>query len=201
MKDKFVNSSIAFIQKYEECDELKLIKLRYGLQGIYGLFVKLTVCIILSAILGTIKETCLFLLFYTGIRTFSYGWHAKNSKSCWVMTIIIYNIIPLLTKHLVIPNIGGYIILGFSILSMLLWAPADTPKKPLIRKKQRIKCKIIATSVVLIYSIIFYISKNSLINNALLYSLIIQSLFVNPLMYKLTKTQFNNYRYYKKKHE
>ena len=55
MKDKFVNSSIKFIMKYQECDDLKLKKLNYGLQGIYSLVVKLTVIIIISIIINFYK--------------------------------------------------------------------------------------------------------------------------------------------------
>lgn len=198
MKEKFVNSSINFIQKYQECDDLKIIKLKYGLQAIYSLFLKLTFSIILSILFNTLKETCLFLLFYTGIRTFSYGMHAKSNITCWIITILIYNIIPLILKNLLIPKYLGFIIIGMALISMLLWAPADTPKKPLIRKKQRTKCKILSITMVLIYLVI-YLFNNVVINNALIYALTIQIIFINPITYKITHTQFNNYKYYKKK--
>lgn len=198
MKEKFVESSINFISKYEECDDLKLKKLRYGLQGIYSLIVKLTVVIIISIITNTIKETLLFLLFYAGIRTFSYGMHAKSNIGCWITTITIYNVIPLIIRNYNMPNTFSYIVLGISLISMLLWAPADTPKKPLIRKKQRILCKSISTSVVIFYTIIFLINNITIINNAIIYALIIQSIIINPITYKITNTQFNNYKYYKK---
>lgn len=198
MKEKFVESSINFISKYEKCDDLKLKKLRYGLQGIYSLIVKLTVVIIISIITNTIKETLLFLLFYAGIRTFSYGMHAKSNIGCWITTITIYNVIPLIIRNYNMPNTFSYIVLGISLISMLLWAPADTHKKPLIRKKQRILCKSISTSVVIFYIIIFLINNITIINNAIIYALIIQSIIINPITYKITNTQFNNYKYYKK---
>lgn len=59
MKDKFINSSINFIQKYQECDDLKLKKLKYGLEGIYSLLVKISVVIIISIFTKTITETLL----------------------------------------------------------------------------------------------------------------------------------------------
>ncbi len=198
MKEKFINSSINFIQKYQECDDLKIIKLKYGLEGIYGLFIKLITCVTISIILDTFTETCLFLLFYAGLRSFSYGMHAKNSLACWFVTIIIYNIIPLLIKDFNISRNIGYIVLIIAFLSMALWAPADTPKKPLIRKSQRKKCKIFSLITVILYFLIYYFSKNIIVNNAILYALIVQIVFINPLTYKVTKTQFNNYKYYKK---
>lgn len=198
MKEKFVNSSIKFISKYQECDDLKLKKLNYGLQGIYSLIVKLTVVIIISIITKTISETLLFLLFYAGIRTFSFGWHAKTNIGCWVSSITIYNLIPLLIKNYIIPNTIGYSMLAIAFISAILWSPADTSKRPLIRKNQRKKNKILTTSVIILYTIIFIFNKNVLINNAIVYACLIQSIFINPLLYKITKTRFNNYKYYKK---
>lgn len=198
MKEKFVSSSINFISKYQKCDDLKLKRLKYGLEGIYSLVVKTFVVLIISIITQTLIETLLLMIFYAGIRTFSYGMHAKNNITCWITTILIYNGCPFLIANINLPTLMGYIILFIALISMILWAPADTPKKPLIRKKQRKKCKILSIIIVLIYTLIFLINKNPIINNSIIYALIIQIIFINPLTYKLTKTQFNNYKYYKK---
>ena len=199
MREKFVNSSINFISKYQECDDLKIKKLKYGLEGIYSLVVKISVVILISIFTKTLMETLLLILFYAGIRTFSFGLHAKSNQACWMTTICIYNIIPLIINKLTIPNSLGYIVLILSLLSVILWAPADTPKRPLIRKKNRIKCKVISIIIVLLYTLIFTINKSNLINNVILYALVIQDIFINPITYKITHTQFNNYKYYKKK--
>ncbi len=198
MKEKFVNSSIKFIMKYQECDDLKLKKLNYGLQGIYSLVIKLSVIIIIAIITKTIYQTLLFLLFYSGIRTYSFGWHAKTNIGCWISSIIVYNIIPILIKNYTIPNTIGYIILAFTLLSIIIWSPADTEKRPLIRKEHRMKCKTISTIVTIVYIILFILNENNMINNAVLYACTIQSLFINPLFYKLTNAKYNNYKYYKK---
>ena len=198
MKEKFVNSSISFISKYQECDDLKLKRLKYGLEGIYSLIIKTIVVIIISIFTKTIQETILLILFYAGIRTFSYGMHAKSNLSCWITTLLIYNGIPLFTQKIDIPNNIGYIILGGALISMILWAPADTPKKPLIRKNQRTKCKILSIIVVLIYSLIYLFSNSIIIKQMIIFALIIQTIIINPLSYKLTNTKFNNYKYHKK---
>ncbi len=198
MKDKFINSSINFIQKYQECDDLKLKKLKYGLEGIYSLVIKATIILIIALLTKTIKETALLILFYAGIRTFSYGMHAKNNLICWITSILLYNVLPILTANMQLPEMINYIILGIALISMILWAPADTSKKPLIRKKQRQKCKILSIVVVLIYIFIFIFSNNTIIKNSIIYALLIQIIFINPLTYKLTHTQFNNYKHYKK---
>ena len=201
MKEKFINSSLTFIMKYQECDDLKIKKLKYGLEGIYSLIVKLSVVILIALLTNNLSTTLLFLLFYAGIRTFSFGWHAKSNIACWISTITIYNIIPLLIIKITIPNIIGYIILGIALLSMVIWAPADTPKRPLIRKEQRLKAKILSILVITLYFIIYLITDIQIIKNSILYAITIQTILVNPLTYKLTNTQFNNYKYYKKRTE
>lgn len=199
MKEKFINSSINFIEKYQKCDDLTLKKLNYGLQGIYSLIIKLTAIIIIAIITKTITQTLLFLLFYSGIRTFSFGWHAKSNLACWISSIAVYNVIPILIKNISIPNYINYTILIVALISMILWSPADTPKRPLIRKKHRMKCKIMSILVTIFYIIVLMLDRNIQINNAIIYALIIQSILINPLFYKLTNTQFNNYKYYHKK--
>ncbi len=201
MKEKFINSSLAFIMKYQECDDLKIKRLKYGLEGIYSLIIKTSVVILISLILNTIKETLLLILFYAGIRTFSFGWHAKTSIGCWITTLSLYNGLPLLIKYINIPSILEYIILGVSTISIILWAPADTPKRPLIRKKQRIKAKILSIFIVILYILIFTLTNITIIKDTIIIALTMQTIFINPITYKITKTQFNNYKYYKKKIE
>lgn len=198
MKEKFINSSINFISKYQECDDLKLKRLKYGLEGIYSLIVKISVVILISIITKTLTETLLFILFYAGIRTFSFGWHAKSNIACWITTLLIYNVILYFIINIDYPIYIGYIILGISLISMLLWAPADTPKRPLIRKKQRLKSKILSITVLVLYAVIYVTINSNPLKNIILYSLLIQTILINPVTYKITNTRFNNYKYYKK---
>ena len=63
MKEQFINWGTNFISKYENCDDLKIIKLKYGLEGIYNLIIKMTIVIIISLITHTCKATLMFLIF------------------------------------------------------------------------------------------------------------------------------------------
>lgn len=199
MKQKFINSSITFITKYQECDDLKIKKIKYGLEGIYNLILKLVVILTISYLTKSIINTGLLILFYAGIRTFSFGWHAKTSLGCWISSLLVYIFIPIFLIEIVIPNYLSIIIFSISFLAMVLWAPADTPKRPLIRKEQRQKAKVMSIIVVILYIIIYFNTTNIVIKNAIIYALLIQSILVNPLTYKITNTRFNNYKYYKKK--
>lgn len=199
MKEKFINSSISLISKYQECDDLKVKKLKYGLEGIYNVIIKLITLLIIATILDTIVETILFIFFYAGIRTFSFGWHAKSSIGCWITSLLVYITIPNFLIHTHIHISIGYIIIGLSLISFILWAPADTPKRPLIRKKQRIKAKVLSITILIFYIVIYFVTNSLIIKNAVLYALLVQTILINPLTYKITNTQFNNYKYYHKK--
>ena len=197
MKEKFVTSSLSFIMKYQDCDDLKIKRLKYGLEGIYGVIFKLIIILIIALITSTITETALLIVFYAGIRTFSYGMHAKSSLACWISSILLYNGLPFLISKYNTPVNIDIIVIIITIISIILWAPADTPKRPLIRKSRRIKNKIISIMIVLIYITIYLNSINYIMQNAIIYAMLIQSVIINPLTYKLTKTPFNNYKYYK----
>lgn len=201
MKEKFICKSLSFIMKYQECDDLKIKKLKYGLEGIYSMIVKFLVVVFIAVFTSTIKETLLLILFYAGIRTFSFGWHAKTNIGCWVTTLTIYNGLPFIIKYITIPNYISYTVLGIALLFMVLFAPADTPRRPLIRKKNRIKAKVTSVLVVILYTFIYLFTDICVIKNALIFALIMQIVFINPITYHLTNTQFNNYKVYKMKHE
>lgn len=201
MKEKFICKSLSFIMKYQECDDLKIKKLKYGLEGIYSMIVKFLVVVFIAIFTSTIKETLLLILFYAGIRTFSFGWHAKTNIGCWITTLTIYNGLPFIIKYITIPNYISYTVLGIALLFMVLFAPADTPRRPLIRKKSRIKAKVTSVLVVILYTFIYLFTDICVIKNALIFALIMQIVFINPITYYLTNTQFNNYKVYKMKHE
>ena len=88
--------------------------------------------------------------------------------------------------------------LGFG--SFLLWAPADTPARPLIHKEIREKQKLYACATCILYLSFILIFQNQIVNNVIIYSLLVQVICINPLTYFVTKTPFDNYKLYYKNH-
>jgi accessory gene regulator protein AgrB len=87
-----------------------------------------------------------------------------------------------------------------SILCLSIYAPADTPKRPLINKKKRTIYKILTIILSFIYAIaILCIKNNIIITNTLLYSMLLESFLVAPLTYKLFGVPYKNYKNYKRK--
>ncbi len=194
MKEKFVNNSLAFINKYQECNDVKNMRLKYGLEGIYSLITKVSTVLILSLIFKTLLETILLMFFYAIIRSVSFGFHAKNNISCWIFTIITYIGLPLIIKYYSFSKNIAFILMLIGLFSIILFAPADTPKRPLIRKNERISLKCKSLIIWLIYFLIIYLTNNNLLINITSISILQTSILINPIFYFLNKTPYNNYK-------
>lgn len=198
MKKKFIESSLRLIKNNKSIDELGEKKLRYGLEGFYNVFVKTIVMLILAILLNIVVEYILLILVYSTLRLYGFGIHMKTSAQCWVTTIPLYIVGCLLIKYVNFPNYISIIIWLFGFLSFLFFAPADTPARPLIHKEKRIKAKILSLLILFGYFIIYQYIDLSMIQNVILYGVIMESISINPIIYKLFHTPFNNYKSFAK---
>ena len=198
VKKNFIEKSISLIKSRKELNTIEEKKMRYGLEAFYNLITKTVVLIILAVIFNLVLELILLSLIYSTLRLYGFGLHAKTSLQCWITTLPIYLGGCLLIKYLVIPSSIACIIWIFGFLSFLFFAPADTPARPLIHKEKRIRAKILSIFLLVIYLILYLYNFNSMFNNAILYALLMESVVINPLIYKLTGTTFNNYKYFQK---
>ena len=90
-----------------------------------------------------------------------------------------------------------YICYVSGFLALLLWAPADTPARPLLNKRKRLTNKIFSLGLTLIYVLCsFYLNSNNFYN-IVSFILILETICICPLTYKLFKTPYNNYKTYK----
>lgn len=199
MKQKFINNITNFITKNKKCDEIQIKKIRYGLEGLYSLITKLLIITFLTIISNTFVEFVLLLIAYTFLRAYSFGLHASKNYICWAITILIYFGGSIFVKY---ATFNYYVILTiwvFSFINFVLWAPADTPKRPLIRSDIRKKQKFKTCLIAFLYLLIIIFVKLNIIKNAITIALLIQSFMINPISYKFTKTRFNNYKWYTNK--
>lgn len=198
MKELFINQSMSLITKYKVSSERDLKIYKYGLEGLYNLITKTLVVLIITLLIGTAKEFGLILIFYALLRTFGFGIHANSSIKCWISTLTIYILGSILVKEIIITKTLAMIIWSLAFISFILWAPADTPKRPIIRKEQRGKLKLKVCIIAITYLLLIALVNSNIAINAISFALTIQMICVNPITYKITKTQFNNYKYYKK---
>ena len=194
MKTLFLNSTMGFICKYHSYSELDQQKLLYGLEGIYLTITKMIVLVVLSLILNMFKEFVLVVVIFNLIRYTGFGFHAEKSYQCLLFSTFNFIVIPYIFLHIHFPNIIIYGISGICILHYLLFAPADTKKRPLTNKRKRIIRKIITVIIGIIYTILIILLDSKYWAGILLSALIIQAIIINPLTYRLFKQPYNNYK-------
>ena len=198
MIKKFIIKNCMSIVKnnYPEYDQTQLEKIQYGLESIYLSTTKVVVIILLSILLGILKETLLVLLFFNLLRATGFGLHASKSWGCWVSSVPTFIISPLICKYV---NIPFFILIAIAIISIIFFiffAPADTHKRPLIRRKKRIIYKIITILSGIIYLVFIILTKDMFLRNCLAISMLIEAILIFPLTYKIFKLPYNNYKTY-----
>lgn len=196
MKNICLNYSINSIKKYyPNYSETQLEEIRYGLEGIYLSITKLVVISIVSIILNLFNEMLIMLICFNVLRMTGFGIHAKKSIDCWISSTIMFIGFPYISKLLTIP-LPIHVVMSFVLfILILLYAPADTYKRPLIKKKKRIIYKIV-TSINTIILLIISFFTNSVITNLILFGILTEVILVNPLTYKIFKLPYNNYKNY-----
>ena len=199
MKKIILNKVMNFIDNgtYSKND---LEKIKYGLECIYIFISKGIVIFTISYLLGLLKYTTIFLLFYSPLRMFACGIHAKNSIACLITSALLFVIIPFVCKISIIPFYIHMIIIIISAILLIIYAPADTEKRPMINKKRRLKAKMKTTIVSIIYIALMFYVKKSFILNSILFSTLLEAIMILPITYKIFGLPYRNYINYLKVH-
>lgn len=196
MKEKFLNSSMNLIIKNKEYSENEIEIIKYGLEALYLTITKMIIIIILAISLGIIKETTILLICYTIIRTQAFGLHASKSIYCLISSILFFIGGAYLCKYISVQNWIMILLALLCNILLILYAPADTHKKPLINKKRRKRFKIISIIFGIIYTSLIIIFINYPIANYLLLGMLEAVLMILPITYKIFNLPYNNYKNY-----
>ena len=196
MKELFLNNYMNMVKKNNPTfskDELD--KMKYGIEGIYLTITKLFVILLLGFIFNILYEIILLLVFYNFLRFFGFGYHARNSLECLIISISLFFILPLLVSKQLLTFNYKWLLVSLCIINFLLFAPSDTKKRPMINKKKKRIRKTFVILVTIIYSIIIPLVDYKL-SSILLLSIVIQAIMVNPFIYMIFKQPYNNYKNY-----
>jgi len=196
VKFKFIQASLNLIKEKREITALEEKKLKYGLEGFYNVATKTVVFLALAIVLDIVPEYFMLIFVYSTLRLYGFGIHMKTSFQCWMTSLPMYIGGCFLIKHVVFPDIILFIMWAFGFISFLLFAPADTPSRPLIYKKKRVRAKILSILILSIYLGVYLNSTSSITHNLIVYGIFMESIAINPIVYKLFHTSFNNYRQY-----
>lgn len=195
MKEVFLNHSMNFIiNNRKDLTEEEKEKLSYGLEGIYMNITKLTIIFLVALLLNIIKEFLITLILFNIIRFLGFGFHASKSIVCLICSAILIVGFPYLFTTFEISLTLKIILCCVSVIAFILYAPADTEKRPLTNKKKRIIRKVAASCLAGIYSIIVIVFDGYLISDLFLAALMIETVFILPIIYKIFGESYNNYK-------
>lgn len=197
IKNFIINNSISLVNKTNKYNSIELEEIKYGLESIYLAITKVVVILFFSACIGLFKEAVLFLLIFNIVRATGFGLHASKSIWCWISSSISFLLIPFICKNVIFPTTFYIVTSIITMIIFLLYAPADTVKRPLINKKKRKLYKILSIITALIFISLIFIINNFLIKNMLIFALILESILILPITYKIFKLPYKNYLNYK----
>lgn len=181
---------------YPNYNTIKMDEIRYGLEAIYLSLTKVIVILLITLILGIFKEAVMLLLFFNGLRMVAFGIHASKSWMCWISSSILFIGFPYLCIYLNLPINVHYIILGLCMLCFIWYAPADTKKRPLVRKNRRLRFKIMTILVASLYIGLFLYTDSILLKNIITSSMLIETVLIHPFTYWMFKLPYKNYERY-----
>lgn len=191
MKEVFLKYSLQTINANKEWDEENLEKIRYGLEGIYLTIVKLVILMALAIILNVEMLFLINLVFFNILRFFAFGVHARNSTQCLITSTVMFIIFPILSTSIDFPLPVQIIIASICVLLFLLYAPADTHKRPQKNKKKRQIRKAFAVTISIVYVFLIIMLKG--LNQIILCSLMTETIMILPITYRILGVPYKNH--------
>ena len=197
MREKFLKSTMKSIaNKYPDYDKDRLEIIEYGLESLYIMITKTIVISLIALLLNLFKEMLIIMILYNIIRTTAFGMHAKESWQCYIISITLFIGGALLFKYINVSFYANALIGATSYIFLVIYAPADTYKRPLVNTKKRKIYKIITVINSSIFLILIIVFKDSNISTALSLGLLDSMLMIHPLTYRMFHLPYNNYKTY-----
>lgn len=139
-------------------DERSIIE--FGVSVLISKSINMITEIIIGCLFFMVKETIIFLIAFTFLRSYAGGFHASSSRRCYISSTATMVLALLVIKYL-----NGYIVniifALFGIIVCLLFAPVESRNKPI----DEIEKKVYRKRTMLILSIIFIAFTVSLLLN------------------------------------
>lgn len=150
----------------------------------------------LGAALNILFEVILIHVSFFFLKQQSGGIHAKKPINCLLSSCILFLPIPFvfIKFSLVLPMWLTTIFYLFQIVILAKYAPADTENNPLIYVKQRRIRKISSIVIIFIYFLLSIMFNQLCIY--MVYGSLIATLTTLPIIYKIAKQKYRNYKDY-----
>lgn len=202
MINKICESLLKKIRKeMPDIDDERAEIILYGLQLIVGEVPKI---ILLFAVAILLKIGWLVIFAYATMLPYKIvagGFHLKTNLGCMIGTFVVYFGNVLISKYIVLFTETKYLLtlftLIFSIIMICLYAPADTINLPILRQKERKTKKVLSYIFAIITLIASLLVQNSTLSNILLFNVLIETICISKLAYRITKNEYGYKTYLK----
>ncbi len=202
MINKICESLLKKIRKeMPDIDDERAEVILYGLQLIVGEVPKI---ILLFAVAILLKIGWLVIFAYATMLPYKIvagGFHLKTNLGCMIGTFVVYFGNVLISKYIVLFTETKYLLtlftLIFSIIMICLYAPADTINLPILRQKERKTKKVLSYILAIITLIASLLVQNSTLSNILLFNVLIETICISKLAYRITKNEYGYKTYLK----
>lgn len=189
-------------QEMPDIDDEEAEVIKYGLELIIGEVPKILLLFIIAIVL---KIGWLVIFAYFTMLPYKIvagGFHLKTNIGCTIGTLSIYYGNVLISKYITWTKIyTKYIVIliafVFSIIMVSLYAPADTVNLPILTKRERKTKRILSYVFSTITLLVAIIIKDNILSNILLLNVLIESICISKVAYKLTKNEYGYENYLK----
>lgn len=126
----------------------------YSIEVLISLFINLIILFFMAFILKKTVELIIFIVFFSVLRSFAGGYHAKTHIECISLSLSLFILSALSSTYLI--EYGKIILITgilFSITMVFVFAPSESENKPLGKKEYK-KYKIISRIMVIVLSLI-----------------------------------------------
>ncbi|EOB6978536.1 accessory gene regulator AgrB [Staphylococcus aureus] len=148
--DNKIDQFATYLQKRNNLDHIQFLQVRLGMQVLAKNIGKLIVMYTIAYILNIFLFTLITNLTFHLIRRHAHGAHAPSSFWCYVESIILFILLPLVIVNFHINFLIMIILTVISLGVISVYAPAATKKKPIpVRLIKRKKYYAIIVSLTL----------------------------------------------------
>lgn len=189
-------------QEMPDIDDEEAEVIKYGLELIIGEVPKILLLFIIAIVL---KIGWLVIFAYFTMLPYKItagGFHLKTNIGCTIGTLSIYYGNVLISKYIIWTPIYAkytviFMIFVFSMIMVSLYAPADTVNLPILTKRERKMKRILSYVFATITLLAAIIIKDNILSNILLLNVLIESICISKVAYKLTKNEYGYESYLK----
>ena len=189
-------------QKMPEVDDERAEVIRYGFELIIGELPKMLLIFLIAILLGKLKYFLISIAIVCPYRTFSGGIHLKTHLGCLISTFLLYLGNVFFCEwfnfgNFYIKLISVIFVYVFSIIMIILYAPADTDTVPILIKKDRKIAKIKSVIWITMILSLSFIIKDKTICNLCIFGVLFQTLTIMKLSYKIFNVKLGYLEYEK----